>query len=718
MSNQLKSISKYAQNRELSWLRFNARVLEQGGEESVPLMEQLKFVSIFTSNLDEFFMVRVGSLADMALVEPHATDNKSGWTAKEQLEKIYEAVRPLYEQKTAIYYRIKEGLKLYGVHPLNFCDLAPSEVKYVKNYYRSNIKPILSPQIVDAHHPFPHIPNKEICILLALKRKNENILGILPLPSSLPEVLYLPGSEIRFIRLEHILLEFASEMFSRYEITEKNIACITRNADITTRFDVMEYMEDFRTRMRKLLSKRKRLAVVRLELNYPVSEQFKSMLCQHFKIMPYQIFISATALKMGYIFDLFAKLTPPQKKQLVYAPFTPTPSVNLNPNFSILKQVQKKDVLLHYPYESMDIFLQMIREAAHNPDVISIKITIYRLAKKAKLVDYICAAAENGKDVTVLLELRARFDEQNNIDWSEKLEDAGCKIIYGFDEYKVHSKICLITMKEKNDVSYITQVGTGNYNENTAKLYTDFSLITADHNIGQDAVEFFKNMSIGNSDGNYGHLLVAPTTFKPTLLSLIDEQIALGEKGMINIKINSLTDVDFIEKLRDASRAGVTVRLVVRGICCLVPGVPDETENVRIISIVGRFLEHTRIYSFGSGEDRIFYISSADLMTRNTERRIEVACPIYDKDIKAELEHIQETAWQDTVKARELLSDGSYKRTSLQHGAVDSQEALLLEYAERFSNHGYPTLPEQPTFMKRIGNFFKQLFSSASKNKE
>lgn len=675
----------YTQNRELSWLKFNQRVLEEAADANVPLMERMKFISIFTSNLDEFFMIRVGSLLDLSLVDEEHHDNKSGMTAKEQLDKIYSEVLPLYEQKSKIYKEIKTGLQEYGVSPLDFEELEATEVKYIKEYYKANIKPILSPQIVDTHHPFPHIANKEIYIIALLKHKADLILGLLPVPNMLPEIVFLPGSDIRYIRSEKILLEYANDVFGKYEIIEKNCICVTRNADINPDSENFESVEDFRSLMKKLLHKRKKLAVIRLEANHSMSDKFLTYLCEKFSITTNQIFISDTPLKMGYVFGLFSKLSNSQKKQLTYPVYNPVYSARLDARTSIIKQIKQRDLLLFYPFENMDSFLQMIREAANDSSVISIKISIYRLAKKAKLVDYLCLAAENGKEVTVLMELRARFDEQNNIDWSEKLEEAGCKIIYGLDAYKVHSKVCLITLKEKTGISYITQVGTGNYNEKTAELYTDLSLITANPEIGRDAVEFFKNMSIGNIEGHYDYLLVAPTNLKKVLLELINEEIEKGERGEITIKMNSFTDIDFIDQLSEASKAGVTVKMIIRGICCLLPKVSGETDNITIISVVGRYLEHSRIYSFGKGDEQKIYIASADLMTRNTERRIEVACPITDKYIKHQINNILEAIWYDNVKARILLNDGSYTKKIDNRTSINCQEYFAQVYSENAS---------------------------------
>lgn len=673
---------KYTQNRELSWLKFNERVLDEAGDQNVPLMERLKFISIFTSNLDEFFMIRVGSLFELSQLGETECDNKSGLTPTEQLDKIYEAVRPLYEKKTAIYKEIKLGLEKSGVWALDFSDLEASEMRYVRDYFKTNIKPILSPQIVDPHHPFPHIPNKEIVIVTLLRRKSENILGLLPVPHSLPEVVFLPGSEIRYINTEKIIYEFAHDTFGKYEIAEKNVLCVTRNANINPDSASFEELYDFRSRMKELLKIRRHQSVVRLEARNPMSGRFVSHLCERFKLQENQIYISNSSLTMTYIFTFFDKLTPSQRKQLMYPEFKPQPLPYLNLDQSIIKQIKRKDLLLSYPYESMDTFLHFIKEAADDPNVISIKITIYRLAKKAKLVDYLCAAAENGIDVTVLLELRARFDEQNNIDWSNRLEDAGCRIIYGFDDYKVHSKICLITMKEKNGIGYMTQVGTGNYNEKTSELYTDLSLITANPSIGSDANEFFKNMAIGNIEGYYKNLLIAPVNFKKRILGLLDEEISRGVEGSVFIKINSLTDVDIIDKLAEASKAGVDIKLIVRGICCLIPKIPGETDNITVISVVGRFLEHSRIYSFGSGERQMLYIASADLMTRNTERRVEAACPVLDDDLKSRINDMLTAIWYDNVKSRVLCADGNYIKKSGNSVPVDSQSYFIAQAIE------------------------------------
>ena len=671
--NQLPSKERYTQNRELSWLRFNERVLDESDDAAVPLLERLKFVSIFSSNLDEFFMIRIGSLFALNELDDKHFDSRTGMTPAQQLDAIYKYTPPLYQKKNDIYHRLKGELKQNGIYPLTYAELNVQDIKLVKNIYKVDIKPFLSPQIVGPHHPFPHLLSKELYIAALLKRKNNVILGLLTIPTTLSRLIHLSEDTLRYIRLEHVLSELAADVFGNYEILEKTCICITRNADLNPEDDAIEEFDDFRSQMKKLLRKRRNLSVVRLESSLPISEQFSDLLCSRLQIEPHQILISDAPLNMNYVFDLADNLTPLQKDVLLYPDFTPQPAVDLDMNQSLLRQVKQKDVLLCYPYESIDAFLQLIKEAGANKNVISIKITIYRLAKRAKLVDYLCAGAENGKEVTVVMELRARFDERNNIDWSEKLEEAGCKVIYGFPELKVHSKVCLITLKDKNGVSYITQIGTGNYNEKTANLYTDISLITAAPEIGRDAANLFQNLMIESIEGEYNALLVAPTSLKQTLLNLIEEEIAKKQNGFIFFKMNSLTDIDFIEKLTEASLAGVRVQLIVRGICCLLPNVPGKTDNITVISIVGRFLEHSRVYCFGQGEAQQIYISSADLMTRNTERRIEVACPVADPKLKKHIVDILEALWYDNVKSRMLCTDGSYIKKEDKRPPLDAQ---------------------------------------------
>ena len=671
-------MQNYTQNRELSWLKFNQRVLEEAKDSSVPLLERMKFVSIFISNLDEFFMIRVGSLYDMSLTDNSTIDSRSGMNPKEQLDAIFAAVAPLYKERDKTYSEIKKLLNPYGVCGLSIKELEQQEKKYVKKYFKDQILPILSPQIVDANHPFPHLLNKELYVIASLKQNGTSMIGIVPVPQFVSDILYLPGHDIRYIRMEKVIMEYLDVVFNKYEVSNKNYICVTRNADVSPDDEALEINDDFRLLMQETLHKRRRMAVVRMETAEPLDKELEKYFCDKFKITPAQIYRTKMPMKLDYIFSIMDKVPASLKRSLIDEPFTPQPSRYLTDG-KVIPQVKKKDILLSYPYESMDPFLRMIKEAAYDPTVLTIRITIYRLAKKARLVEYLCAAAENGKEVTVLIELRARFDEQNNIDWSERLEEAGCRVIYGFEGYKVHSKICLITYRNRNNIEYITQVGTGNYNEKTATMYTDVSLITADKGIGEDAAVFFKNMSIGNLNGSYQHIIVSPTSLKPKVLSLMDEEIKKGTNGRIIMKMNSVTDVDFIQKVSEASNAGVRVDLIVRGICCILPGVKGYTENLRVTSIVGRYLEHPRIFLFGTGADQKIYIGSADMMTRNTEKRVEVACPVYDETIRKQLTHMLKIMLADNVKARELKSDGKYYMKEKGTSKVNSQEYFMRE---------------------------------------
>lgn len=697
----------YTQNRELSWLQFNARVLAEAEDENVPLLERFKFLAIFTSNLDEFFMIRVGSLCDMAAVDKEHTDSKSGLTAKEQLHLIYKAVEPLYARRDAAFSDVDSKLSAIGLRRLTMDSLAPDEQKYIKRYFKDIIAPVLSPQIVDSHHPFPHLEGKVLHIAALLSHKKTERLGLLPVPASLPPVVFLPETPSRYILTEDILLAYADHVFEMYDVLEKTVLCVTRNADIQVDDETFGVESgDFRKKMEKLLRQRRRMAVVRVEINRPISNHFKEHFRSRFEVSDAQIFLSRTApLKLGYAFSLGEHLPEKKRAFLSDAPFTPQQPAMLSAGQSLLKTALQRDILLSYPYESMEPFLQMIREAANDPAVLAIRITIYRLASKAKLVEYLCAAAENGKDVTALIELRARFDEQNNIDWSERMEEAGCKIIYGFEDYKVHSKICLITRRERGAVRHITQVGTGNYNEKTAKQYTDVSLITADERIGQDAGAFFNNMALGNLSGRYSRLFVAPTSLKNNILALMDEQIAKGKDGYILLKFNSLTDIDVIAKLQEASCAGVTVEMIVRGICCLLPGVPGHTENITVTSIVGRFLEHSRIYVFGRGDEEKMYISSADLMTRNTERRVEIACPIDNPAVRARLHDILYAMQHDTVKARVLQPDGTYCKKPAVQDPICAQDLLMQQAIENARKQAAQPAPH-PGFLEKIRKWF------------
>ena len=677
----------YTQNRELSWLRFNRRVLEEAADQTVPLLERLKFISIFTSNLDEFFMIRVGSITDMTLSKQTHVDSKSGLTPSQQLQAIFKTVPGLYKQRDKILSQLEKRLRT-----CNICNLAPSELdgkerKLVERWFRDYVQPVLSPMAVDSHHPFPHLPSNSLAIALSLRMGTERCFGLVPIPRNLPPYIQLEERGLRYLLTEQLVLHFADQLFETYQVEEKCVISVTRNADISPEDEDYDVMEDFREHMQKVLKKRARLAPVRLEVQGHPSEELLGYLCQRLDLPREHVFFSKAPLAMGYVYALEGKLPPESAAALCYTKYTPQWPAGLNRNEKMIPQILRRDALLFYPYHSMEPFLRLVKEAANDPSVLSIKITIYRLASTAKLVEYLAAAAENGKDVTVLMELRARFDEQNNINWAERLEEAGCTLLYGFEHFKVHSKICLITRREHAHIQHITQIGTGNYNEKTAKLYTDFCLMTANPVIGADAAAFFQNMSTSDLNGDYSHLLVAPNCLKSRLIALIDGEIAKAKGGRparIFIKVNSVTDRELIDKLAQASQAGVPVTMNVRGICCLRPGVPGLTDHIKVFSIVGRYLEHPRIYAFGVGEETRIYIGSADLMTRNTERRVEIACPVLDPAVRRQIRHYVELYCSDNEKARVLQPDGSYTRVERPEGApgVDAQAALMDE-AER-----------------------------------
>ena len=681
----------FTQNRELSWLKFNERVLAQAMDPGLPLMERLRFVSIFTSNLDEFFMVRVGSLIDMDMLAPEEKENKSGMTPKQQVSAICTAVVPLIQRRDDIYRTLMNELDNAGVTEASYDTLTAAQKVYVQDYYKENIRPLLSPQVIDRSHPFPHLKNKALyaAALLTLSGKTQGkqaggkqvavgkqtggkqatagkhesagkqsaVLGIVDVPPSLPRVIMLPGGGVRYIRTETVIAAHMKKIFKIYDVGEQAVISITRNADISLSEEHYDDENpDFLNYMRSLLKKRDRLAPVRLELEGKAPRLAKR-LCEFLKLDAERVFSCECPLVIDYVDHI--ERTP---KALFNAPHAPVYPDYLNADQSVWEQIVQRDVLLFYPYQSMQPFLDLLRQSARDPNVVSIKITIYRLARNSAIAKALCAAAENGKEVTVLMELRARFDEQNNIDWSMELEEAGCRIIYGPENLKCHAKLCLITRRERGGLGYIAQIGTGNYNEKTSTLYTDFCMMTADPVITRDAVNFFENMLIGNSAGEYEKLLVAPFAMKNRIMEMIDGQIARGSAGRIRVKANSVTDRELIDKLSEASCAGVRVDLVIRGICCLTPGVPGKTENITVTSVVGRFLEHSRIYAFGEGPEMKLYLSSADFMTRNQDRRVEVGGPVRSPELKQFLEEYLGLLLADNTRAWRQDAEGIYTR--------------------------------------------------------
>ena len=654
-------------NRELSWLKFNERVLEEARSKDVPLCERLLFSSIYQSNLDEFFMIRCGSLYDQTLVDDISTENKTGMTAAEQLDEIYKRVAALIPVRDTAYREILEDLSPYGVEEVDFNNLSKEEEQYLEEFFNVEIQPLISPQVVDKRHPFPFLANKSTYIVSHIESKSSVKLGIIAASGSFPRLIYLPcRSKIRFLLAEELILHFASLVFENYEIKESAIIRVTRNADINLEEALYDHDVDLRDVMEELLKKRKKLSPVRLEMIGRLSAEAEEFLLGKLELRSNQLLRCETPADMSFIFGLRDKIGA-DHPEFFYPPFRPQDSPDIAKNEKMIPQIIKNDILLSYPYESIKHFIALLNEAAEDPEVVSVKITLYRVASNSKIVEALINAAENGKEVFVLVELRARFDEENNIGGSKRLEEAGCTVMYGPENLKVHSKLLLITRKAENSLQYITQIGTGNYNEKTSALYTDLSLMTADKNIGAEAGTVFNALSIGTLVEDSQFLLVAPLSLRNKIISLIDRETAaakMGRLAYIGLKLNSLTDKVLMDKLIEASRAGVKVEMVIRGICCLVSGFPDRTENITVTSVVGRYLEHSRIYIFGTDERMKLYISSADFMTRNTIRRVEVAAPVLDEKLKARIYGIFRVMLADNVKARIQLPDGSYVHKS------------------------------------------------------
>ena len=674
-------------NRELSWLKFNERVLEEAENPKVPLCERLTFASIYQSNLDEFFMVRVGSLIDQMLVAKDSRDNKTHMTPKEQIQAILPQVEILNRRKDEVYGKLMEKIEEYGVRLVDFSKITEEENKFLEAYFDMEISGLISPTIVGKRQPFPFLKNKEIYAVVVLTTKSgKERLGIIPCGSGVFErLIRLPGGNT-YMLSEELILHYIPKVFKGYQVKEKSLLRVTRNADIDA--DAL-YDEDldYREFMADLIKKRKKLAPVRIELSRKLSEGSVKLICEHLATKSQYVFRSQAPLDLSFVFQIEDALR--KIPELFYERRTPRKSPAFTGDRPILDQIKEKDKLLSYPYESINPFLNMLHEAANDKDVISIKMTLYRVAKQSKVVEALIEAAENGKEVLVLVELKARFDEENNIGWSRLLEDAGCRVIYGLDGYKVHSKLCLITKKTDEQVEYYTQIGTGNYNEKTSRLYTDLSLMTYNVDIGLEAANVFQALAMGETIKHVDHLLVAPKCLQNKILDMIDEEIAharAGEPAYIGLKMNSLTDKKIMEKLVEASCAGVRIDMVIRGICCLIPQVPGKTENIHVRSIVGRFLEHSRIYIFGSEGREKIYIASADFMTRNTLRRVEVAAPVYDEEIKARLLRMFHIMLQDNQQARQEDGEGIYRILPTDEEPLDSQEYFYAEAYEIAEN--------------------------------
>lgn len=681
-------------NRELSWLKFNERVIDEADDKRVPLCERLTFVSIFNSNLDEFYMVRVGSLYDQMILAKKSKqefitgfDNKSMMTAEQQLDAVFAETRELLHKKDKIYARLMYEFDSQGVKLISFNDVEYSDAVYLENYFNKSILPILSPQVIGKKNPFPFLKNKEIYAVALLGSKNNDKIGLVPCSNGIfDRLIPIPSDSRKYMLVEELILHFLPKIFKKYSVKSKSLIRIIRNADIDMDEAFFDEDMDYRDTMEQLIKERRRLCPVKLEYSRVLDDKVISELCKELKLDKKQVFYSESPLEMSFISKIQDDLR--GRRELFYERRVPQNSKQLDIKQPIMDQIAKKDVLLSYPYESMHPLIKLLNEAGSDDRVLSIKMTLYRVAKNSQIVEALIEAAENGKEVVVLVELRARFDEENNIEWSRRLEEAGCKIIYGIEHIKVHSKLCLITYKDGDDFKYITHVGTGNFNEKTAKLYTDLALITSDVNIARETADVFNNLGLGDVVEHTEHLLVAPKCLQNKVLELIDDEIKKaqnGEEAYIGIKINSLTDKTIIEKLVEASMSGVKIDMVIRGISCMVAGIEGYTDNITITSIVGRFLEHSRIYIFGKGKTAKIYISSADFMTRNTIRRVEVATPVYDDGIKERILRMFNTMLCDNVKARIIANDGNYYKKDAVDGVsrLNSQEYFYDEVVKK-----------------------------------
>ena len=681
-----KTEDKYLMNRELSWLKFNDRVLDEAGNARVSLAERLTFASIYQSNLDEFYMVRVGTLMDQMEASEEVRENKTNMTSEEQVKAIVKETRELDLKKARIYEQLMGELEPKGIRIVNFNKLSDEEGKLLEAYFDTEIAPYLSANIISKQQPFPFLKNKEIYAAARLASKSgKTKTAIIPCSNNVfRRLIDIPTRPGNFMLSEELILHFFPKMFRNYTVKEKTLVRVTRNADIDTETIYDEDL-DYRDAMENLIRQRKRMKPVRMELSREISKKMIQSLCKAIQVDKTHVFLSDVPLDLSFVFGIQNYLRSKGNEELFYQRRSPRMSPALDIKKSLIAQIEKQDVLLSYPFENIKSFINLLYEAAKDDTVVSIKMTLYRLANKSQIIDALIEAAENGKEVVVLVELRARFDEESNIEYSRKLEEAGCRVIYGLNGYKVHSKLCLISRKTEKGVSYITQIGTGNYNEKTASLYTDLSLITANHEIGKEAAGVFAALLKGEFMEETKYLLVAPKCLQNKILAMIDEEIERvhqGEAGYIGIKINSLTDKTIIDKLVEASQAGVKIEMIVRGICCLIPGVKGYTENIKVISIVGRFLEHSRIYRFGTKEREKVYIGSADFMTRNTIRRVEVAVPILDQQVRDHLDHMFEMMMSDDEKGKELTSKGLYVSINLSEIKMDSQE---LFYAMAYS---------------------------------
>lgn len=701
-------------NRELSWLKFNERVLQEADNAANPIFERLRFSAIYCSNLDEFYMVRMGSLLDQTLLKDKVKESRTGMSAQEQIDKVNETLQYNKEKRDRVYWDSMMNLHAYDIGHVRMESLNDEQINHLELYFTNQILPLVSPQIIDKHHPFPFLENKKLYVGVYILSKNNNMkLGVVPIDKYFDRIIFIPHpTQMKFVLIEDLIYWFIDKIFNEKLIVDKSIFRITRNADINVEDDIGDVEIDYREVMQELLKKRRKLAAVRLEVYNSYNPEIIRHLCEKLELTQDQVFLRNAPLDMNFIFDLESKL--PSVADLVFSPLKPQQPITVNKLEPMHKQIQKRDIILHYPYESMEGVIRLLEESAVDPEVVSIKITLYRVARDSKIINALVKAAEKGIDVSVVVELRARFDEESNIEWSKQLEEASCKVVYGIVGFKVHSKLLLITRKSGNKISYITHVGTGNFNEKTAKIYTDIALLTAHKEIGIEASTLFNSLFMGEFVKHANHLLVAPKCLKNRIIELVDKEIAYANQGQaseIILKVNSLTDKVLINKLIEASQAGVKITMIIRGICCVRTDLEGYTHNIKVISIVGRFLEHSRIYVFGPPKRAQIFISSADFMTRNTERRIEVAAPIYDETNKREILEWLNVMMRDNVKAREQNSDGTYSLRSTPEEPLDSQLYFYEEAYKIAAEKSELAMPQknQSKLLDRLKNKFKQI---------
>ena len=668
-------------NRELSWLAFNERVLLEAADRSVPLLERLKFLMIYQSNLEEFYRVRIGILTHRAMLTPDKKDPLSGMLPDQQITEVLRVTREQQALVESIWKAIREELRANGVDVLDFKKISKVDELMSKKLF-GDIRELLFPKIIPADQALPFIWGEESNIIAFLGRGSEQKLAIIPLHRVPAYLSFEIDGRQKIVLTEQLVRHFLPLLLKKETINQSAIIRVTRNADVFLTGGARD--DDLRQKTSTMLSRRKREQPVRVQIYGKLTDAARATLVKKLRVPERCVFNAVAPFDLGFRSCISGPAS------LRYSERKPVRDVGLKKG-EYFRYIEQNDLLLSYPFQSMMPFVDLIYEAADDPEVLSIKITLYRMSASSKVAAALAYAADRGKNVLCLLELRARFDEQNNIDYSELLEDAGCHVIYGLPEHKVHSKLCVITRQHNGNLSYITQVGTGNYNEITCEQYTDLTLITSNTDVGEEAEAAFAALRAGELPPEMHTLWVAPLSFKTRVLEFLDREIAKGPAGHVAIKVNALNNPDLMDKLIECSQAGVQVELFIRGICCLRPGVPGKTDNIKVTSVVGRWLEHSRIYSFGTGEEERLFIGSGDLLNRNLERRVEAFIEVTTPDTRAQIRRILDALRSDREKSRTMQPDGSYIRE--ENGAGTSSQEALYQY---FSRQKVSLAPSEP----------------------